>query len=76
MLPSLHVIGLLLVIAGALNLGVYGLFEINLIAYYCGGSAALATRAVYVLIGLAGLMLAVTTIAVYSDWRAPNFSRR
>ena len=76
MLQPLHVIGLLLVITGALNWGLYGLFQIDLIAYYCGGHEALITRAVYTLIGLAGLMLAVTTIVVYSDWRTPNFSRR
>ena len=76
MLQPLHVICLILVIVGALNWGLCGLFQIDLIADNCGGASALLTRVVYVLIGLAGLMLAATTIAVYSDWRAPNFSRR
>ena len=76
MLQPLHVIGLIVVILGAINWGLVGLCQIDLIATYCGGPGSLISRGVYALIGLAGLMLAVTTLAVYSDWRTPNFSRR
>jgi uncharacterized membrane protein YuzA (DUF378 family) len=76
MLPSFHVIGLVLVILGALNWGLVGLFGIDVIAIACGGPSALASRVVYTVIGFAGLMLAVTTLAVYSDWRRPSFPRR
>ncbi len=76
MLQPLHVIALILVILGALNWGLVGLFQIDLVAALCGGPSAVASRAVYVIVGLAGLMLALTTAAVYSDWRAPSFPRR
>jgi uncharacterized protein len=74
MLQPLHVIVLILVILGALNWGIMGLFGIDVIALV-GGTSVLATRVVYTIIGLAGLLLAATTIAVYSDWHAPSFPR-
>jgi hypothetical protein len=73
MLKPLHVLGLTLVILGAVNWGLVGLFQLDLIAALCGGSSAPASRVVYTVIGLFGLLLAATTIAVYSDWRAPSF---
>jgi uncharacterized membrane protein YuzA (DUF378 family) len=76
MLQPLHVIGLILVILGAIAWGLVGLLGINVIATLCGGESALATRVVYGAIGLAGVMLAATTLAVYSDWRRPIFPRR
>jgi uncharacterized protein len=76
MLQPLHVIGLILVILGAINWGLVGLFQIDVVAAFCGGPSALASRVVYTIVGVAGLMLAVTTVAVYSDWRTPSFPRR
>jgi uncharacterized membrane protein YuzA (DUF378 family) len=76
MLQPLHVVGLILVILGALNWGLVGLFQFDVIAVLCGGSSAFASRVVYTIIGLAGLLLALTTAAVYSDWRTPSFPRR
>jgi uncharacterized membrane protein YuzA (DUF378 family) len=74
MLKVLHVLGLILVIAGAINWGLVGVLQFDLIVLLCSDSL-LAARIVYAVIGLAGLMLAATTIAVYSDWRAPVFPR-
>ena len=48
------VVGLLLVIGG-LNWGLVGLFNIDVIATVFGGTAALGSKAVYVLFGLAAL---------------------
>jgi uncharacterized membrane protein YuzA (DUF378 family) len=76
MLQPLHVIGLILVILGALNWGLVGLFQIDAIGTLCGGASTPMTRVIYTIIGLAGLMLAATTVAVFSDWRAPHFPRR
>jgi uncharacterized membrane protein YuzA (DUF378 family) len=76
MLKPLHVLGLTLVILGALNWGLVGLLQLDLVATLCGGPSAPATRVVYSVIGFFGLMLAATTITVYSDWRAPSFPRR
>jgi len=46
---------LILVIIGALNWGLIGLFGFDLIATIFGGQSALLSRIVYSLVGLAGL---------------------
>ncbi len=47
-----------MIVFGALNWGLLGLFDINLIAGLFG-EASLASRAFYILIGISGLMFAV-----------------
>ena len=46
---------LTLVILGAINWLLVGLFQFDLVAAIFGGSAAVVSRIIYVLIGLAGL---------------------
>ncbi len=46
---------LLLVIIGALNWGLVGLFEFDLVAWAFGGSTAIISRIVYTVIALAGI---------------------
>ncbi|MED4586344.1 DUF378 domain-containing protein [Brevibacillus choshinensis] len=46
---------LLLVIIGALNWGLIGLFHFNLVATLFGGADTLISRIVYTLVGLAGI---------------------
>lgn len=46
---------LVLVIIGALNWGVVGLFGFDLVAFICGGQTAALSRIVYTLVGIAGL---------------------
>lgn len=46
---------LTLVIVGALNWGLIGLFQLDLISVIFGGQAGLFTRMINILIGLAGL---------------------
>jgi Domain of unknown function (DUF378). len=48
-------IALLLVIIGALNWLLVGLFQYDLVAAIFGGSATLGSRIVYSLVGVAGL---------------------
>ncbi|HBM76225.1 MAG TPA: DUF378 domain-containing protein [Clostridiaceae bacterium] len=45
---------LVLVIVGALNWGLIGLFNFDIVAFIFGGSTAFLTKIVYGLIGLAG----------------------
>ena len=49
-------IALMLVIIGALNWGLVGLFEYDLVAEIFGGQDAVVSRIVYTLVGLAGLV--------------------
>lgn len=48
-------IALLLVIIGAVNWGLVGIFQFDLVSYLFGGQAALISRIVYSLVGAAGL---------------------
>ena len=45
---------LLLVIIGAINWGLVGLFQFDLIAFLFGGQAALVSRVLYTIVGAAG----------------------
>ena len=46
---------LVLVIIGAINWGLVGLFQFDLIAFLFGGQAALVSRILYTIVGAAGL---------------------
>ena len=63
---SLHWIALILVIVGAVNWGLVGLFQFDLVAALFGGQAAALSRVVYGLVGLAGVVLAATSAALAS----------
>ncbi|SCZ07430.1 DUF378 domain-containing protein [Alkaliphilus peptidifermentans] len=47
-------LALILVIIGALNWGLIGLFQFDLVASLFGGQASLLSRIVYSLVGIAG----------------------
>lgn len=46
---------LVLIIIGALNWGLVGLFSFDLVAWIFGGSAAIFSRIIYTVIALAGI---------------------
>jgi uncharacterized membrane protein YuzA (DUF378 family) len=48
-------ISLVLVIIGAINWGLVGLFRFDMVSWMFGGSAAIISRVVYTLIALAGV---------------------
>jgi len=48
-------IALILSIIGSLNWGLVGLFKFDLVAWIFGGQAAVVSRIIYGLVGLAGL---------------------
>ena len=48
-------LALILVIVGALNWGMIGLFQFDLIAAIFGGMSSTRSRVLYTLVGLAGL---------------------
>ena len=48
-------IALILVIIGALNWGLVGLFQFDLVAYLFGGYAATFSRIIYTLVALGGI---------------------
>lgn len=62
---SLHWIALVLAVVGALNWGLVGLFEFDLVAALFGTMSPMS-RLVYAAVGLAGLALVATASAVTS----------
>lgn len=48
-------IALLLVVIGAINWGLVGVFRFDLVAFLFGGQAAVISRIIYTLVGAAGL---------------------
>ena len=48
-------IALLLIIIGAVNWGLVGIFQFDLVAAIFGGQAAVLSRIIYTLVGAAGL---------------------
>lgn len=48
-------IALILTIIGALNWGSIGLFQFDIVAWICGGSASLVSRIIYTVVALAGI---------------------
>lgn len=48
-------ISLILVIIGAINWALIGVFQFDLVAYLFGGQGAVVSRIIYTLVGAAGL---------------------
>ena len=48
-------ISLVVTIVGAINWLLVGLFQFDLVAYICGGQAAVISRVSYTIVGIAGL---------------------
>ncbi len=48
-------IALLLVIIGAINWGLIGVFQFDLVAWLFGGAASVLSRIVYILVGISGV---------------------
>lgn len=44
-----------LLIIGGINWGLVGIFQFDLVAWLCGGSAAFLSRAVYTLVGVSAI---------------------
>ena len=54
-MKAVRFIALLLIIIGAINWGLFGLFQYDLVADIFGGPATALSRIVYVLVGIAGV---------------------
>lgn len=55
-MQTIQKIALILTIIGALNWGLVGLFEFDLVASLFGGSDEIISRVIYTIIGLAGII--------------------
>ncbi len=55
----LKTVSAVLLVIGALNWGLYGLFTFDLVAWICGGAYTLPARVIYTLVGIAAVVYAV-----------------
>lgn len=75
-MKAIHCTALVLVIIGAINWGLIGFFQFDLVAALFGGQSAALSRVVYSLVGLSGLVVAATALTLYSNMRIPDYSHR
>lgn len=61
-MKTLQVIALTVMIIGALNWGLIGLFDFDLVAAIFGGMDVLGSKIVYILVGICGL-IGIKTLA-------------
>jgi uncharacterized membrane protein YuzA (DUF378 family) len=73
----INVLTLLLVIVGALNWGLVGLFQFDLVAALFGGPQAALSRIVYTLVGVSGMYQILPLLkAMGSEHDNPQFATR
>lgn len=54
---ALNAFALTVAIIGAINWGLIGIFDVNLVGMLTGGNTSLIARIIYALVGLAGLYM-------------------
>ena len=53
---TLEIIATALIIIGAINWGLIGLFDFNLVSLIFGGAESMFTKTIYILVGLSGIL--------------------
>lgn len=66
-MKTLQIIALTVMIIGALNWGLIGLFNFDLVATIFGGVEALGSKVVYILVGICGLIGIKTLAELIND---------
>jgi uncharacterized membrane protein YuzA (DUF378 family) len=74
-MKPLHLISLVLVIVGAVNWGLVGLFQFDLVAALFGGQSAVLSRVVYGLVGASGVVVALTSLAMSPSASTTGYRR-
>lgn len=64
---TLEIIAIVLTIIGAINWGLIGLFDFNLVALIFGGAEGLFTKIIYILVGIAGLLDIKVLIELFDE---------
>ena len=66
-MKTLQIISLTVMIIGALNWGLIGFFNFNLVATIFGGTGAIGSKIVYILVGICGLISIKTLSELIND---------
>ena len=64
---TLQIIALTLTIIGAINWGLIGLFDFNLVETIFGGASSALSKIVYILVGIAGIINVKLLIDLFED---------
>lgn len=75
-MKGLHWLALVLVVVGAINWGLIGLFEFDLVAAIFGGQTEPASRVVYALVGIAGVIVLFTNAALIDRTGPDRYAHR
>lgn len=67
-MKTFDVIAAAVLVVGGLNWGLWGLFEVDLVATLLGGNTALLAKAVYVLVGFSAAYQAVAIKSIQRRW--------
>lgn len=67
-LRTLDVVVASLLVIGGLNWGLWGLFELDLIAVIFGSSTAIGAKVVYAIVGVAALYQVASLRAIQRRW--------
>ncbi|MBS0647866.1 MAG: DUF378 domain-containing protein [Verrucomicrobia bacterium] len=54
-MKALNVLSLILILVGALNWGLWGFFQFDLVAWLAHGNTSMLARFIYAIVGLAGV---------------------
>lgn len=63
----LTILALILTTIGAINWGLIGLFDFNLVSTIFGGDGGLFTKIIYILVGISGLLNFRLLIELFED---------
>lgn len=66
-MKTLQIIASTVMIIGAINWGLIGLFDFDLVATIFGGTGALGSKVVYILVGICGLIGIKTLAELIND---------
>ena len=66
-MKALNVVTLMIVILGALNWGLLGLFQVDLIAALFGGPQTALSRFLYILVGVSGIYQLIPLVNALSS---------
>lgn len=55
-MKTIQIISLVLVIFGAINWGLIGLFDFNLVALIFGDADSMLTKIIYIIVGICGII--------------------
>lgn len=67
-MKKIDILAAVLIVIGALNWGLFGLLQFDLVGSIFGGMGSLIARTVYILVGVAGVYQALQWKAIQRRW--------